>query len=84
MQNPLGYQEQNSMRSNLTSNLADQTRSRMTLMITYLLAAELIARQDFPQKYTLPKLYPPAFNNLGHQLLVDYQLLFTIRKVLTS
>ncbi len=78
MQNPLGRQEQNSMRLNRTSNLVAQTRSRMTLMITYLLTAELIARQDFPQKLALPKLYPPAFNNFGHQLLLDYQLLLAI------
>jgi len=66
MPNPLGYQEQNNMRPYRTSNPADQTRSQMTLMITCLLAAELIARRDFPQKSSLPKLYPPAFNNHGH------------------
>ena len=78
MRNPLGYQEQNSARLNRTGNLADQTRSRMSLMITYLLAAELIARQDFPLRHALPRLYPPAFNNFGHQLLLDYQLLLAI------
>src|SRR5262249_974054 len=42
------------------------------------LAAQLIAAPRFPGRWLLPRLRAPAFMNLGHQLLVDYQQLAAI------
>lgn len=56
----------------------DSIRARMTSMVTYYMAAQIIAKPDFPQKDGLPPLCPPPFNNFGHQLLMDYKLLSSI------
>jgi len=53
-------------------------RAEMSLKVTYLLAAELISRSNFPNKHSLPTLYPPAFNNFGHQPIMNYELLLKI------
>src|SRR5262245_16400743 len=56
----------------------ESVRKALTRKITYLMAAEVIADPAFPQKGQLPKVEPPAFNNHGHLLLLDYKLLLLI------
>ncbi len=58
--------------------MQESPREALTRKITYLMAAEIIADPDFPQKDKLPKTVPPAFNNHGHFLLLDYKLLLLI------
>jgi hypothetical protein len=61
----------------------------MTNKNTYYLAAEMISETDFPNRNKVPNLYPPVFNNFGHQSLFNYNLFFdiiweTINKIKSS
>lgn len=49
--------------------------------LTYELAANLLAAQDFPSESMLPRLTSVPYNNLGHLPLIDFEVL---RKVLWS
>lgn len=78
MQTTLDNQKQVDLSASQASQITSTIRSQMTEKATFLLAAELISRPDFPNRYALPKVYPPAFNNFGHQPLMDYELLLKV------
>jgi len=52
-----------------------ETRKRMTKRITQLIAADYIAKPDFPNFESLPPLKPLPFTTFGHQPLLNYQKL---------
>ena len=65
-------------RNTSTDNKYEEAAKKMTQTTTYRLAAALILDKSFPSKEGLPPVLPPAFNNFGHQLLLDYGLLLKI------
>lgn len=61
-----------------TFDAGESGRRGITTVVTCLMAAQLIAMTNFPNRKLLPKILPPPFNNLGHQLLMDYALFLVI------